>query len=76
MKGKLEFNLPEEREEFNEAIKGSHYKMLLDGLYDNVFRPHFKYDHPIVEPELTDTEARVIEAIWKKVAEYLYLEEN
>lgn len=76
MKAILEFNLPEEQTEFEEAIKGSYNKMLLDGLYDNVFRPHFKYDLPIIEPELTDEEAKVIDAIWKRIANYIYPEED
>ena len=76
MKAILEFNLPEEQLEFEDAIKGSHNKMLIDDLYDKVFRPHFKYDLPIIEPTLSEAEMRVIEAIWKKVADHIYPEEN
>jgi TRAP-type C4-dicarboxylate transport system substrate-binding protein len=75
MKASLEFNLPEEREELDAALKGSLYKARIDELYDQVFRPHLKYDKPIIgaDPkwqELSEEQRSVIEALWKKVAEH------
>lgn len=76
MKTTLEFDLPEEREELQAALKGSLYKTRLETLYNDVFRPHLKYDKPIIgaDPkwqELSDEQREVIEALWKKVAEHL-----
>ena len=76
MKTTLEFDLPEEREELQAALKGSLYKTRIDTLYTDVFRPHLKYDKPIIgaDPkwqELSDEQREVIEALWKKIAEHL-----
>jgi hypothetical protein len=75
MKASLEFNLPEDKEELDAALKGSLYKARIDELYDQVFRPHIKYDKPIIgaDPkwqELTEEQLLVIETLWKKVAEH------
>lgn len=71
MKTVLEFNLPEEREELEAALNGSLYKARIDTLYTDVFRPHLKYDKPIIGEELSGEQHEVIEALWKKVAEHL-----
>lgn len=72
MKAILEFELPEEREEFEDATKGSIYKMKIDTLYNDVFRPHIKYDKKLFDDhDLTDEELDIIEMIWKKVSEHL-----
>lgn len=75
MKTTLEFDLPEERDQLENAINGSLYKARIDTLYNDVFRPHLKYDKPIIgadpkRQELSDEQREVIEAIWKKVAEH------
>jgi hypothetical protein len=76
MKASLEFNLPEDKEELDAALKGSLYKARIDELYDQVFRPHIKYGKPILEEteskmqELSEEQLLVIEALWKKVAEH------
>ena len=46
----LEFNLPEEREAFEDATKGSEYKWALEDIWDKVFRPRHKhgYNDPIL----------------------------
>lgn len=41
----LEFNLPEETEEFNDARNGALYKIALDDIWDQCFRPHFKHGY-------------------------------
>lgn len=45
MKAILEFNLPEEREEFELAQKGLAYKHQLDEVWDKVFRPRHKHGY-------------------------------
>ena len=75
MKTTISFTLPEEREELDAALNGSKYKERIDTLYTDVFRPHLKYDKPIVgaDPkwqELSEEQRNVIEALWKKVAEH------
>lgn len=41
----LEFNLPEEREAFEDATKGSEYKWALEEVWDKVFRPRHKHGY-------------------------------
>lgn len=67
MKATLEFNLPEDKEEMENAIKGGFNKMKIDTLYDEVFRPHIKYGTPITDGDLTDEQLTIIESIWEKV---------
>jgi hypothetical protein len=75
MKTTLEFDLPEEKEELQAALNGSLYKARIDELYDQVFRPHIKYNKPIIgaDPkwqELSEEQLAVIEQLWKNVAEH------
>lgn len=73
MKSTLEFDLPEERDELNDALNGGKYKARIDTLYDDVFRPHMKYNKPILAKdessmqELTDEQLEIIEQIWENV---------
>ena len=54
-------------------IKGPKYKMVLDSLYTDCFRPHIKYNVGLIDPEkeLTDIESEIINAVWEKVSNYL-----
>lgn len=76
MKTTLEFTLPEDREELNDALNGSKYKARIETLYTDVFRVHLKYNKPILiedetkTQELSEEQFLVIEALWKKVAEH------
>ena len=73
MKTTLEFDLPEEKEELQAALKGSLYKARIDELYDQVFRPHIKYGKSILKSkkgsdlELTSQQLAVIEQLWENV---------
>ena len=73
MKSTLSFNLPEERDEFDSALNGSLYKNKIDMLYDEVFRPHIKYNKPLIAKseskmeELTQEQLAIIEQIWYNV---------
>jgi hypothetical protein len=73
MKSTLEFDLPEERDELNDALNGGKYKARIDTLYDEVFRPHMKYNKPVLAKdessmqELTDEQLEIIEQIWENV---------
>jgi hypothetical protein len=46
MIGKLEFNLPEEFDEFQDAQNASKYKCAVEDIYQQVFRPAFKHGYP------------------------------
>ena len=48
MKAILEFNLPEERVEFNNTIKGSDWKHVCWEM-DQLLRKHIKYDDDLSE---------------------------
>lgn len=73
MKSIIEFNLPEEREELNDALNGSRYKARIETLYDKVFRPHLKYGKPLMTKseiemeELTQEQLAIIEQIYENV---------
>lgn len=73
MKSTLEFDLPEEKDELKDALNGGVYKARIDTLYDEVFRPHMKYNTPLLAKdessmqELTDEQLEVIEQIWENV---------
>ena len=69
-----------EPEDLIHMIRGPKYKMILDRIYDDVFRPHIKHDVSILEEgkEMGDKESEVLRAIWKKLSDYLLeeLDEN
>jgi hypothetical protein len=54
-------------------IKGPKYKIVLDELYTQCFRPHIKYGAGLLDQtkELTDLESEIIQAIWDKISNYL-----
>lgn len=76
MKSTLVFDLPEENEELQAALKGSLYKARIDELYDRVFRPHFKYDKPLMPKddssmkEFTDEQRAVLEQVWANIEKH------
>ena len=72
-KGYLSYDLsdPAQVQQMHHALNGELYHTTIEGLYDEVFRPHIKYDAPIIgEEELTVKESVVIDAIWNKVYAY------
>lgn len=54
-------------------IKGPQYKMVLDGIYDQCFRPHIKHGVGLVDQtkEMTEVESEILHVIWDKVSNYL-----
>jgi arsenate reductase-like glutaredoxin family protein len=52
MRNYLKFDLPEEQEQLDDALKGSHYKWKLEEIWQNVFRPYYK--HGYQDQELND----------------------
>lgn len=74
---KLKFNC-ETKDDFDEVeacIKGARYKRLIDELYEDVFREHFKYEKPIIGDDLRSRDLDVINAIWEKCKEHLEIGE-
>lgn len=47
MKATLEFNLPEEREEFETAQQAWKYKAALEEMWERIFRPRHKHGYGI-----------------------------
>lgn len=66
----LEFNLPEEREDHVNALYGSVNKMKIDTIYDEVFRPIFKYNQPVHGKVLSDSEIELLQKIWEMLCEH------
>lgn len=69
-KATLEFNLPEERDDHVNALYGSVYKMKIDTIYDEVFRPIFKYDQPVNKKVLSGPERELLEKVWGLIYEH------
>jgi hypothetical protein len=44
-KGILEFNLPEEQDEFETASKAYQYRIALESIYSDIIRPRIKYGY-------------------------------
>ena len=70
MKAIIEFDLPEEREEHLNALNGSKYKDKIDMMYDVVFRPHLKYEKPIIKDQLTAEHEEVARALLVKLIDH------
>jgi hypothetical protein len=68
MKATLEFNLPEDQPEFNNAIKGGDWKHICWQM-DQYLRKHIKYDESLSEEQL-----RVYEGIREEL--YSFMIEN
>jgi len=45
MKAYLVFNLPEERPEYDDAINGTKNAIIIEDIWNNVFRPYYKYGY-------------------------------
>jgi len=43
MKAYLKFDLPEDSEEYTDAVNGSKYRGQLDAVWDTLFRPYWKH---------------------------------
>ena len=63
MKAILEFNLPEDQPEFNNAIKGGDWKHVCWQM-DQLLRKHIKYDEDLKEDEVKMLEY-VRDEFWK-----------
>jgi hypothetical protein len=69
-KATLEFNLPEERDDHVNALYGSVYKMKIDTIYSEVFRPVLKYDRPVKGKVLSDSERELLKQVWELIYEH------
>jgi hypothetical protein len=64
MKAKLEFDLPEEKEEHEDALKGSEWKWAMNDVV-NYLRNETKHvDH-------TAEEYRILDVVWDKIIEVM-----
>lgn len=69
-KGKLEFDLPEEREEFEDACKGSTYRYQIEEIWQRVFRPHHKHGYSDSDfQKLIDDNFEVADKIIEKLGD-------
>jgi len=64
MKAILEFNLPEDREDFKMALNANKYHIIVENLYNDVFRPVMKYNEDRKQVE-------AFEMVWDKVNTYI-----
>ena len=70
-----EFNLPEEQQDFEEALNGSKYKNYLDDIWNNLFRSRHKhgYSNQRINELLEDPKCEelmdLLENIYKDVLE-------
>ena len=70
MKATLEFNLPEERDDHINSLYGSVYKMKIDTIHDDVFRPIFKYGQHVKGKVLSVSERELLEHVWELLYEH------
>ena len=61
---KIEFNLPEQQQEYNICMNGFNYLCALQDTF-NIFRNKLKYD------ECTEEEGRIYNEIWDKFMDIL-----
>ena len=61
----LEFDLETESDELKAALKGSQYKVTIDELWDNLFRPRHKFGYPnqMIQVLLDGPHSEVCEAL-------------
>jgi len=74
MKAKLEFNLPEDQAEFNEAINGGKWKQVVWEI-QQFLRKEIKYNDKITE-EQYQAYRIVQDELYNKIAEYGLIEEE
>ena len=62
MKAILEFNLPEELEEYSDAIKGYAYREAFEQVWEQIFRPRYKHGHKneVINAILLDDKAQAL----------------
>lgn len=74
MKATLEFNLPEEIEEYQDAMNGTKYKIQIDDVWNKIFRPRHKhgYKNEEINNLLESDEAQKL----MDLLEEIYLEIN
>jgi hypothetical protein len=67
MKALLEFNLPEEQEEFNNAIKANDYLSAIQE-FKKYLRTHYKYETSLINEnqQPSEEEFRVVKTIYHK----------
>lgn len=67
MKALLEFNLPEEKEEFNNAIKANDYLSAIQE-FKKYIRTHYKYETSLINEnqQPSEEEFRVVKTIYHK----------
>ena len=65
----VEYNLPEEQDEFDTANNASKYYSVLWDL-DQYLRNFVKYPSDREDPILTDTMAKVRDELWRLMKEY------
>lgn len=78
MKAIIEFSLPEEREEHEDALRGSEYKYKLDEIWNKVFRPRHKhmYNDAELNKLLESDEANRLMDILEELYREVINEEN
>ena len=74
MKAKLEFNLPEDQAEFNEAINGGKWKQVVWEI-QQFLRKEIKYNDKVTE-EQYQAYRIVQDELYNKIAEYGLIEEE
>lgn len=74
MIAEIKFVLPEQADDCEACMKGAKYKRMIDELYEDVFRPHIKYEKPIIGDDLRGRDLDVIAEIWNKCKEHFEVE--
>ncbi len=68
MKATLEFNLPDEQEEYSMAIDGGKYRAAVDEVYSWI-RSQLKYNDLLTEPQ-----SEILESLRTHLSEYINID--
>jgi hypothetical protein len=73
MKATLEFSLPEDQDEFKNAVDGWKYKSAMDDVWDELFRPRWKHGYSdqtledLRKNESVETAIDMLEKMYKEI---------
>lgn len=69
MKAKLEFDLPDDKEDYTDCINGSKYKILIWDLLNTHIRQKTKYESDALSEDYLKALEETRDFIWKRLEE-------
>lgn len=63
----LKFSIPDEKASLENALNADRMRLFIDLLYEAHFRPHIKYENPILGKKLSKRDLEVIQFLWDEI---------